>query len=60
ASLSPPSAILPLINEKAQPKLDFFDKRLHDGWGSISCEKVTPSVMRSVISEAHVPGNDGF
>ena len=40
--------------------LAFFDKGLHDGQGSISCEIVTPSVMRSVISKAHVLGNDRF
>ena len=38
----------------------FFDKKLHDGWGSLSWEKAAPSVMRSVISQAHVPRNDGF
>src|SRR5699024_8223455 len=30
----------------------------HDGWGSISYEKVTPSAMRSVISHAHVLEHD--
>ncbi len=30
----------------------FSDKGLHDGQGSISCEIVTPSVMRSVIFKA--------
>ena len=38
----------------------FFDKRLHGGRGSISCEIVPPSAMRRVIFEAHVPENDGF
>ena len=44
--------------EKAAKPL--FRERSHDGRGSFSCEKVTPSAMKSVISEAHVPGNDGF
>ncbi len=38
----------------------FFDKRLHGVRDSISCEIVAPPAMRSVISEAHVLGNDGF
>ena len=38
----------------------FFDKELHDGWGSISYEIVTPPAMRSVLSEAHVPGKERF
>ena len=44
--------------EKAAKPL--FRERLHGGRGSISCEIVAPSAMRSVISEAHVPENDGF
>ena len=28
--------------------------------GLVFFEKVGPSAMRGVISEAHVPGNDGF
>src|SRR5699024_5513110 len=35
-------------------------EKLHGGRDSISCEIVVSSAMRSVISEAHVPGNDGF
>ena len=38
----------------------FLEQKLHDKWGSISYEIVTPFVMRSVLSEAHVPGKDGF
>ena len=37
-----------------------FVRRPHSGRASFSCEKVSPSAMRRVISEAHVPGNDGF
>ena len=37
----------------------FFEKRLHGGRDSISFEIVAPPAMRSVISEAHVLGNDG-
>lgn len=37
-----------------------MEKGLHGGWGSISCKKVTLSPMRSVISPAHVRGNDGI
>ena len=44
--------------EKAAKPL--FRERLHGGRGSFSYEKVTPSTMRSVISDAHVAGNDGF
>ena len=36
----------------------FQTKELHDRQGSISGEKVALSVMRSVISEVHAPGND--
>ena len=36
------------------------DGAVGDGRGSISYEIVALSVMRGVISEAHVPGNDGF
>ena len=35
-----------------------FRQKLHDGWSSIPCGKVTPSVMRGVIFEAHVPENN--
>lgn len=38
----------------------FFDKKLHDGWGSISWKKAALFVMRSVISQAYIPRNDGF
>ena len=34
-----------------------FRQKLHDGWSSIPCGKVTPSVMRGVIFEAHPPGD---
>ena len=44
--------------EKAAKPL--FRESSHGGRGSFSCEKVTPSAMKSVISKAHVPGNDGF
>ena len=37
-----------------------FRERQHGGRDSISSEIVAPSAMRGVISEAHVPGNDGF
>ena len=40
--------------------LPLFREGSHGGRNSISCEIVAPSAMRSVISEAHVPGNDGF
>lgn len=46
------------LSKKAQ--VPFSEKRLHGVWDSISCEIVAPPAMRSVISEAHVLGNDGF
>ena len=44
--------------EKAQ--VPFSRRGLHGVWDSISCEIVASPAMRSVISEAHVLGNDGF
>ena len=41
------------IEKAAKP---LFRERSHGGRGSFSCEKVTPSTMRSVISDAHPPG----
>ena len=41
------------VEKAARP---LFRERLHGGRGSFSCEKVTSSAMRSVISEAHPPG----
>lgn len=46
------------VSKKRQSR--FFEKDCMVGGGSFSCEKVTPSTMRSVISKAHVLGNDGF
>ena len=36
----------------------FPTKELHDRQDSISCEKVALSVMGSVVSEVHAPGNN--
>ena len=41
------------IRRAAKP---LFRERLHGGRGSFSCEKVTPSTMKSVISKAHPRG----
>ena len=54
-----PQRLTPLrfeLVEKGQRP--FPTKELHDRQGSISGEKVALSVMRSVISEVHAPGND--
>ena len=37
-----------------------FREGLHARWASIPCGKVGPSCARSVISDAHVAGNDGL
>ena len=46
---------LELVEKGQRP---FPTKGLHDRQGLISGEKVALSVMRSVISEVHAPGND--
>ena len=37
-----------------------FREELHEIFASISCEIVGKNFVSSVISEAHVPGNDGI
>ena len=56
---SPSAAPTPFQFVEEAPR-GFFDRKLHDGQGSISWEKVAPSVMRSVISEAYSPRDDGY
>ena len=45
------------VEKVAQP---LFRVRLHARQASISCEKVDLPCVRSVISDAHVAGNDGI
>ena len=45
------------VEKVAKP---LFRARMHAGQSSISCEKVGLSCVRSVISAAHVGGNDGL
>ena len=63
--LCPPDYVNPYQDGGRGPRVEkvaaqLFRERQHGGRDSISSEIVAPSAMRGVISEAHVPGNDGF
>ena len=44
---------------KEAPK-GFFDSKLHDGWGTVSWEKVSPSVMRGFFLRLVFPEMTDF